>query len=77
MLKTQRLVQRQFDSAPSSFAGVPPARMVHLDLTHQPRRHSEEMRPVLPVGTLLIYQSQISFMDESGWLQRVALTFFL
>jgi Carboxypeptidase regulatory-like domain len=43
VLKTQRLVQRHFDFAPSSFAGSSPARMVHQDLTHQPRCHSEEV----------------------------------
>ena len=76
VLTTHRFFQRHFDFASSSFAGLPSASMVHQDLAHQPRRHSKEMRAVLPVGARLIDESQVGLMDKRRWLQRVALAFF-
>jgi len=51
------------------------ARMVYQDFAHQPRSHSKEVRAVLPAWVVLINESQVRLMDQSGWLQRVALAF--
>src|SRR3984893_14362180 len=74
MLKAYGLIQRHFE--PSTLTRLLPARMVHQDLAHQSRRHSKEMRPVLPARVCLIYEAQVGLMDKRRGLQRVPLAFF-
>ena len=68
-LKAHRLFQCYF--AYRALAGLPPAGVVHKDLPHQARSHSEEVRPSLPVWVFLINQPQVGLVYERGWLQRV------
>ena len=73
LLKGHGLIQRQFE--PCAFAGLLPARVVHEDLAHQARSHSEEMRPALPGRIRLIDEPHIGLVDERRWLQRVPQAF--
>jgi hypothetical protein len=49
--------------------------MVHQDAAHQVRRHTKEVRLVLPVSPRLIHQLQVRLADQRGGLERVALPF--
>jgi hypothetical protein len=46
---------------------------VRQDAPHEGRGDAHEMRAVLPIGTRLIHQLQVSYIDQSGGLQGVAL----
>jgi len=74
LLKADRLIERYRESC--AFPRVSATRVVHQDLTHQTRCHAEKMRPVLPVGVLMIHKPQVSLIDQRRRLQSVALTLF-
>lgn len=57
------------------FVGTLAAGVIDQDLAHDAGRHREEMRAVLPLRLFLIYQPNISFMDQSRCLQRVVRPF--
>jgi hypothetical protein len=74
LLKAHGLIQRHFDPRP--LARVLPARVVHQDLAHQARRHTEEMRAALPGRIALIDEPHVGLMDKRSGLQRVPQAFF-
>jgi hypothetical protein len=45
--------------------------VVDENAPHHLRRNAEELRTVLPDRAVLVDQSQVGFVDERGWLQRV------
>src|SRR5450631_795630 len=47
------------------------ASVVHQDLPHQLRRNRKEMGAILPLGKILIDQTNVSFVDQGGALQGV------
>lgn len=47
------------------------AGMIHQDLTHELRGHSEKMRTVLPIREGLIDEPEIGFVYQRGWLQSM------
>ena len=49
--------------------------MVHEDTPHQPRRHREKVRAVLPVHLLDIDEPQVGLVDERRGLQAMAAPF--
>jgi hypothetical protein len=49
----------------------PSARGIHQNAPHHLRREREELRAVPPAGVLDIYQTKVSFVDQSGGLKRV------
>lgn len=51
------------------------ARMIHQQATHYLSRNAEEVSPVLPVYSRLVYQTQVSLVYQSGRLQRVIWAF--
>ena len=48
------------------------AGIVHQDLPHELCGHGKKMCTVLPLWKILIDQANVSFVDQSGALQRVA-----
>jgi hypothetical protein len=73
LLKAHGLIQWHFDPRP--LTRVLPARVVHQDLAHQARRHTEEMRAALPGRIALIDEPHVGLMDKRGGLQRVPQAF--
>ena len=45
--------------------------MIHQQASHYLGRNAEEVGSVLPVYSRLIDQTQVSFVNQSGWLQGV------
>src|SRR5215475_451876 len=66
------LVQRHLLRPAATLGILAPSRVVHQDAPHQLRSDPEEVRPVLPVDTLLFDQPQVGFVDQGRGLQRVA-----
>ena len=58
-----------------AFLRVVLACMIHQQATHYLSRNAEEVSPVLPVYSRLVYQTQVSFVYQSGRLQRVIWAF--
>src|SRR5262249_49223891 len=51
------------------------ARVVYQNAAHQLSRDPEEVCPVLPAHILLIYESQVGFVDQRRSLKRMARSF--
>jgi hypothetical protein len=49
--------------------------VVHQDLAHKARSHSEEMRTVLPAWAALVNEAQVRLVDERAWPQHVGHSF--
>ncbi len=49
--------------------------MVDENLAHHSRRYGIEVRAILVTRTAVIYQPQVSFVNQSGGLQGVILRF--
>src|SRR5947209_17650508 len=75
MVKGQYLINSIVRYALYTLGSLQVESVLNEDLTHKPRRYSEEMAAVLPVGSALAGQPHISFMDQSRTLQRVISTF--
>src|SRR5262245_38915150 len=48
--------------------------MIDKDSAHHLSRDTEELRPILPGNTTLVDQTQIRFVDQRGWRERVIQT---
>jgi hypothetical protein len=51
------------------------SRMIHEYSTDNLCRHSEELCPVAPVDAVVVHEANECFMNQRGWLQRVARVF--
>ena len=60
----QRLVERHARGAATALLIALRARGVHEDAPHQPRRHREEVRAVLPAHVPEVHQPQVGLVDE-------------
>jgi hypothetical protein len=60
-----------FESA-TTLSSEPRSRVIDEYPPHQARSHAKEVGPVAPVDLPLIDQSEVGFVYESGWLQRMA-----
>ena len=65
------------NGATAPLVRTPRSSEVDEHAAHQPRRHRQEMRPVLPVDVLDIDQAQIGFVDQFGRLHAVVRTLAL
>ena len=65
-------VQRDAFESATTLVGEPRSRVIDEYPPHQARSHAKEMGPVAPVDMPLIDQSEVGFVDEGGWLQRMA-----
>ena len=63
--------QRKNDALTRPLLRVPGARVVDEDPPHLGRDGGEEMRAVLPVGSLFAEQASVDLMDERRRLQRM------
>src|SRR5581483_11548712 len=66
------LFQSQLTSASATLVGAMGSRMVHEDLPHQLCRDCEKMSAVLPLGNLLIRETYIRLVNQSGALQGMS-----
>ncbi len=65
----QGFIERDFSGSASPFLAAVFARMIHEDLAHELRGHTEEVRATLPIGKILRHELQVGFMDQCGRLQ--------
>ena len=56
----------------AAFEGVPSARMVYEDASHDLRGDRKELRPIVPTHVVLSIESQPRFVRERGRLKSVA-----
>ena len=56
---------------PAAALQVMTPRVIHQNPSHQLGRNGEEVGAVLPSHVLVVHQSQVSFVDQSGRLQAV------
>ena len=70
----RRFVTMQCDAFESATTLVsePRSRVIDEYPPHQARSHAKEVGPVAPVDLPLIDQSEVGFVNERGWLQRMA-----
>jgi hypothetical protein len=59
-----------FESA-TTLSSEPRSRVIDEYPPHQARSHAKEVGPVAPVELPLIDQSEVGFVYEGGWLQRM------
>jgi hypothetical protein len=48
-----------------------PPRVLHQNLSHQTRRYSEKVGPILPASHILLDHPEINLIDKGGRLERV------
>lgn len=70
----RRLVTMQRDAFESAttLSSEPRSRVIDEYPPHQARSHAKEVGPVAPVDLPLLDQSEVGFVYEGGWLQRMA-----
>ena len=61
-----------FQRVATPFLIVLRARHIHQHATHQPRRHRQKVRAILPFDVLSVDESQVSFVYQRRRLQAVA-----
>jgi hypothetical protein len=72
----ERLIQRHpNDLRASAFRRLARQGMIRQNTPHHLRRDPEKLGAVLIVNLMLPEQPEISFVDESGWLQSMLGTF--
>ena len=71
----QRVLERHARRGSSSLGRLTFARVIHENAAHQLRRDAEELRAVLPGRSPLIHQTEIEFVNERRWRERVIGTF--
>src|SRR5262245_33337673 len=54
-----------------SLLGIPCTGVVHQNLAHQMSRKAEKMGTAFPLRLLLVHESEIGFMDQRRWLERM------
>jgi hypothetical protein len=65
-------MQRHAFESATTLSSEPRSRMIDENPPHQARSHAKEVGPVAPVELPLIDQSQVGFVHQGGWLQRLA-----
>jgi hypothetical protein len=73
----ERLLQRSHRRAATAFLIAPSARRINENPAHQPRRHREEVRAVLPPNPIDFNEPQVHLVDERRRLEGVADPFTL
>jgi hypothetical protein len=61
-------------NAPRTLGGLTLARVIDEDTPHELRRQREELGPIHPAYTSLLYQTDVRFVHERGGLQCVIWT---
>jgi hypothetical protein len=56
----------------TTLSSEPRSRVIDEYPAHQARSHAKEVGPVAPADLPLIDQSEVGFVYEGGWLQRMA-----
>ena len=57
---------------PAALLGPPPPRVIDENPPHHAGGDAEEVCAVAPLDLLLIDQPDVCFVDQGGWLQRMA-----
>ena len=65
------LVESHARGAAAAFVRAPRAGVVDEDAPHDPRRHGQEMRAVVPLDRFSVNQADIGLVDERGRLETV------
>jgi hypothetical protein len=64
-------MQRHAFESATALSSEPRSRVIDEYPPHQARSHAKEVGPVAPVDLPLIDQSEVGFVYESGWVQRM------
>ena len=67
--------ERNLDRAAAAFVACVSASVIDQDVSHHLGAYGEEVRAILPFESFLTREFQISLVDQSGCLQRVARAF--
>jgi hypothetical protein len=73
--RVERGVEQHLDCTTASFLRLAGSRKIHKDPAHQSGRHSQKVRPILPVHVLRIHQPQVRLVNEGGGLEAFARAF--
>ena len=73
----ERFIERDLLRFAAVFDVLPPPRMVDQNVAHHLRGHREKVCAILPVNILLAREAKISFVNQRGGLQRVAIALAL
>jgi len=70
-----RFIERDFRDFASALFGIPCARGIHEDATHDLRGHRKKVGAVLPADILRSDQLEVGLVDESIRLQAISRCF--
>src|SRR5215469_7591674 len=72
---TKMIVNRRHRASVAALSGAPPPGVVDQNAAHRLRGERQKMTPVVYLREMVTHNPQVSFVDQSGRLQRVILSF--
>lgn len=69
------VAERYKERRGTTFLRVPRPRVIHKDATHELSSNRKELRAVLPIGSLLLNEPDVEFVDQRRGIEGVVFPF--